>query len=143
MVSTDAGGKGVVPGTVAELAAGLASDLPADFEFGLDELRVGLELAPRLGAVLELDLESMFVSGLETDPAPDSMPDFAQVFASVCSGAALDMDEASVALKLGGADDGGLAAAEAVCAAAGMRIASTYIGAPRVRLHSMRQWRAV
>lgn len=133
----------MVPRAAAELAAGLAPDFPAGFEFGLNELRAEMELAPRLGAVLELDLELMFVSALETNPAPDSMPDFALVFSSVCSGVALDMDEASVALKLGGADDGGLAAAEAVCVAAGMRIASTYIGVPRVRLHSMRQWRAV
>jgi hypothetical protein len=49
------------------------------------------------------------------------------------------MDEASVALKLEGADDAGLAAVEAACAAAGIEIASTRIGMPRVRLHSMRQ----
>lgn len=58
-----------------------------------------------------------------------------------CSGAELDMDEASVALKL--ADDGGMVAVEAVWVAAGMGIASTCIGVPRVRLHSMRQWRGV
>jgi len=55
-----------------------------------------------------------------------------------CSGAELDMDEASVALKL--ADDAGLVAVEAAGVAAGMRIASTYIGVPQVRLHSMSQW---
>jgi hypothetical protein len=48
------------------------------------------------------------------------------------------MDEASVALKL--ADDAGLVAVEAAGVAAGMRIASTYIGVPQVRLHSMSQW---
>jgi len=51
------------------------------------------------------------------------------------------MDEASVALKLEGADDGDLVAVEAAGVAAGMGIASTCIGVPRVRLHSMRQCR--
>lgn len=49
------------------------------------------------------------------------------------------MDEASVALKLEGADDGDLVAVEAAGVAAGMGIASTCIAVPRVRLHSMRQ----
>jgi hypothetical protein len=52
------------------------------------------------------------------------------------------MEEASVALKLEGVVDGVLAAEEseeAAGVAAGMRIASTCIGVPRVRLHSMRQ----
>lgn len=47
------------------------------------------------------------------------------------------MDEASAALKLAAA--GGLATVEASGVAAGMGIAFTCIGVPRVRLHSMRQ----
>ncbi|MGB6385672.1 MAG: hypothetical protein WBD25_16680 [Terriglobales bacterium] len=50
------------------------------------------------------------------------------------------MEEASVALKLEGAVDGVLAAEESAGVAAGMRITSTCIGVPQVRLHSMRQW---
>ena len=45
-----------------------------------------------------------------------------------------------MALKLEGTGDEGLVAVEAAGVAAGMRIASTCIGVPRVRLHSMRQW---
>jgi hypothetical protein len=74
VVINDVGSEGVVPGTVAKLAADLApelvSGLTADFEFRLNELRLGLELAPRFRAVLGLDLESTFVSGFETKPAP-------------------------------------------------------------------------
>jgi hypothetical protein len=50
------------------------------------------------------------------------------------------MDEASVALKLEGTGHG-LVAVGGAGVAAGMRIASTCIEVPRVRLHSMRQWR--
>jgi len=104
--------------------------------------------------VLQLDFESMFVSSFESKGAPDFMPrfapnleaDFEVVSAAAewsleCSGAELDMDEASVALKL--ADDAGRVAVEAAGGAAGMRIASTCIGVPQVRLHSMSQWRGV
>jgi len=89
VVIRDVGGESVVPGTVAELAAdltpGLASGLTAGFEFRLSELRLGLELAPRFGAGLGLDLESTFVSGLETDPSPlfssSIVPNFVANFA--------------------------------------------------------------
>ena len=50
------------------------------------------------------------------------------------------MDEASFALKLPVPDNAGLVAVEAADIAAGMGIAFTCIGVPRVRLHSMRQW---
>jgi hypothetical protein len=53
------------------------------------------------------------------------------------------MDEASAVLKLEGADDGDLVAVKTAGAAAGMGIASTCIGVPPVRLHSMRQCGAV
>jgi len=56
----------------------------------------------------------------------------------------VDTDEASVspklvALELEGANDDGRVAAEAAGIVAGMKIASTFIGAPRDRLHSIRQ----
>ena len=53
------------------------------------------------------------------------------------------MDEASVALKLEGTggEDEALVAVGGAGVAAGMRIASTCIGVPRFRLHSMRQWK--
>lgn len=56
------------------------------------------------------------------------------------------MEEASAALKLDGWDGddaGSLVAVGAAGAAAGMGIASTFIGVPRDRLHSMRQLRGV
>jgi hypothetical protein len=61
--------EGVVPGTVAELtaalaldlASGLASDLPAEIEFGCGELRLALELLARVGAPLGAELESAFL----------------------------------------------------------------------------------
>jgi hypothetical protein len=62
--------EGVVPGTVAELAAalaldlasGLASDLPAEIEFGRGELRLALGSAARVGTSLGADLESAFLT---------------------------------------------------------------------------------
>jgi len=66
-IGTEIGSEDAVLGTgaglVGDLAPGLASafgsDLPADFVFKFNRLRLGLELAPRAGAVapLELDLE--------------------------------------------------------------------------------------
>jgi len=90
-VSTEIGSEDVVLGTgaglVGDLASGLASafgsDLPTDFVFKFNRLRTGLELAPRVGAPLELDLELMLVSGFETNPALDSAPELAPVFSSV------------------------------------------------------------
>ncbi len=160
VVDKDVGSEGVVSGTVAVLVVDLASDITTDFEVRFNELRVGLELTPRFGTVLEMDLESPFGWSFETNVAPDFVPDSAPTFAPnlesdlavvvvvadwspECSGAELDMEEASVALKLEEADDEGLAAVGAARVAAGMGIAFTCIGVPRVRLHSMRQWRRV
>lgn len=70
--------EGVVPGIVAALA----SDLPAHFEFGCGELRLGLKLAPRSGTVLGVGLDSMFVSGFETSPVPVFSSSFAPNFES-------------------------------------------------------------
>jgi len=168
VVIEDVGSESVVPVTVAELAASLASGLVADFKFGIDELGLATELTLRFGAVLGLDLESTFVAAFETSPVPvfslstvpnfvsnfvpifvptcasNCEPDSAAVSAAagrlpVCSAAELDIDDASVALKLEDADDGALAAVEAACAATGMGIAFTCIAVPSVRLHSARQ----
>jgi hypothetical protein len=115
-------GKNVASGAGAGLVPGLTSDLAANFEIGFGELGLAVELAVRFGAALGLDLECD--SGLESN---------------------VDMDEVSFALKLEGIDDCeddndvGRVAAGATGAATGMRIASTRIGVPRVRLHSMRQ----
>jgi hypothetical protein len=59
------------------------------------------------------------------------------------AGDELAIDEARVALKLGGKGDPARALASAGAAgnAAGMRMASTCIGAPRDLMHSMRQCR--
>ncbi len=154
VTNKDVDTEGVIPGTVVKFAADLVSGLLADSDFRSDDLRLSLAPAPRFVAVLQLDFESMFVSSFESKGAPDFMPrfapnleaDFEVVSAAAewsleCSGAELDMDEASVALKL--ADDAGRVAVEAAGGAAGMRIASTCIGVPQVRLHSMSQWRGV
>jgi len=79
--------EGVVSGTVAALAAalasGLASDVPADLEFECGKLRLALELAAWVGAVVGLDLEWMLVSGFETKLAPNFTPEFFPVLSSV------------------------------------------------------------
>ena len=83
--------EGVVSGTVAALAAALASDLasdlapdvPAGFEFECGKLRLALELAAQVGAVVGLDLEWMLVSGFETKLAPNFTPEFPPVLSSV------------------------------------------------------------
>ena len=51
------------------------------------------------------------------------------------------MDEARLVLKVGDAIENGVELTEAGAAgvAAGMRVASMYIEAPRLQLHSMRQ----
>jgi len=88
-----------------------------------------MELALRFGPVLEPELDSDSVTA-------------ADCFWK-CSDSELEMDETSVAPKLEGVDDEGWVAAKAAGAAAGMRIASTRIEVPNVRLHSMRQWREI
>jgi hypothetical protein len=92
-----------------------------------------VELALRFETTSELDLESAFAAGADGF--------------SKSSGPELDMDEASFAPKAEGAADGDTDAsrggAGAVGAATGMRVASTCIGVPRVRLHSMRQRREI
>ena len=55
-----------------------------------------MELAPRAGAPLELDLELMLVSGFETNPALDSAPEFAPVFSSVFLSVPLAMSAANL-----------------------------------------------
>ena len=90
-VSTDVDNRGVVTGLAAESFTDLASDLPANFEVRFNELRFGLVLPPRLGAVLGRNLDSMFVSDFETNSAPifssalapSFAPDLASVFAAV------------------------------------------------------------
>ena len=81
VTNKDEGSEGVIPGTVVESTAALASDLvpvlPADSDFRSNDLRLSLALAPRFVAVLELDFESMFVSSFESKAALDSMPRFA------------------------------------------------------------------
>jgi hypothetical protein len=134
------GSNGAVAATAAGLAGELVSDLAAgfapalasalttglapDFGFRFGELR--LELALPFEAVLGRALKSTFVWNFETGAVLEFVP----VFPTLCSAAELDMDEASVALKLENADDWGNAAVEVVAAgvAAGMRIASTCIG---------------
>lgn len=119
-------GEDAASGTGADLVAGLA----ADFGIGFGELRLGVEAPVGFGATLGLGLESDFAAG-------------ADCFWK-CSGSALEMDEASFAPKLDGMDDDGKwIEAGATGAATGMRVASTRIGVPRVRLHSMRQLREV
>ncbi|MBZ5663512.1 MAG: hypothetical protein LAO30_02820 [Acidobacteriia bacterium] len=109
----------MVPGTAARSSADSLSALPPDFAFGFEDLRLVLEPALQL------------VEDFAALSAADSASDW---FA-----AALCMDEASVALKLEGHDDGSPSVAETTGAAAGMRMAFTCIGAPRDRLHSTRQ----
>jgi hypothetical protein len=156
VVSTGIGSAGEAAGAVADFASDfisdfgsdLASALSTDFEFSSNELRVGPALPARFGARLALDLAAMFVSRFvfASTWAPNLEPDSAVVPDAADSSwegsAALDMDEASVALKLVGGDDAGsVVAGGAAGIATGMGIASTYIGAPRDRLHSTRQWR--
>jgi len=116
--------------------------------------------------VLALDLELRFASSIGMDATPGFTSGFTSVLASVlgstfapafaadvavvadeglgaCSGAEPDMDVASVALKPEGADDGGLAAMEAISVAVEIGITFTPIGVPLVRLHSTRQCREV
>lgn len=138
-VATAIAGVGVenaAPGTGAGLITGLrldlTSDLAANFEIGFGELRLGVELAGRFRATLGLDLESDFAVWAVG----------ADCFWK-CSGPELDMDDASFAPKLEDMDDndGDWVEAGATGAVTGMRAASTRIGVPRVRLHSMHQWR--
>ncbi len=81
VTNKDEGSEGVIPGTVVESTAALASDLvpgsPADSDFRTNDLRLSLALAPRFGAVLELDFESMFGSNFESKGKPDFVPKFA------------------------------------------------------------------
>jgi hypothetical protein len=152
------------------LTSGFASELEAGFEFRFSPLRLGLELAARLAAVLALNWELTFASRNGIDAAPGFAlivtlgfasvfatifsPTFAPVFASevevvagrdglgVSSGADLESTDNA------GTDDavtnaGGRVAVQAAGVAAGMGIAFTCIAVPRVRLHSTRQWRGV
>lgn len=72
----NAAGEGLATGTAAQLATGLASGLSDGFEFRFNELGFGLELAKRVGAVLRLDLESMFVPSFETNCELGFIPKF-------------------------------------------------------------------
>jgi hypothetical protein len=164
----------LAPGLASGFTSGFASELEAALELRFSQLKLVPEVAARLAAMLGLDWGLTFASRIEIDPAPaltlivtlgcafvfapTFSPNFAPAFASevevvaegdglgVSSGAELDMEVASLAPKLAGADDaganaGGRVAVEAAGVAAGMEIASTCIAVPRVRLHSTRQWR--
>lgn len=87
VVSSEGGGKeGAVPGTIAEravaLALNVASDLPAHFEFGCGKFSLALELALRLAARLEFDLELLFLLTVSSALAANLEPEFAIVSAA-------------------------------------------------------------
>ncbi len=81
VANKDVGSEVMIPGTVVESTADVALDLPsglpADSDLRSNDLRLSLALAPRFGAVLELDFESMFGSNFESKGAPDFAPKFA------------------------------------------------------------------
>ena len=81
VANKDVGSEVMIPGTVvestADVALDLASGLPADSDLRSNDLRLSLALAPRFGAVLELDFESMFGSNFESKGKPDFVPKFA------------------------------------------------------------------
>ncbi|MGA2356731.1 MAG: hypothetical protein ABSG02_19730 [Terriglobales bacterium] len=99
-------------------------------------LPVGVPVGTPGAAVLTTDLESKFAVGLGLEFAGGGTVD-----GSCVCGAELAMDEASVALKVGGTVDDApeLIAVGAAAVAAGRRIAPMNINAPRFRLHPMRQ----
>ena len=60
----------MAPGLASGLTSGFASELEAGVEFRFSQLRLGLELAARLAAVLGLHWELIFASRIEIDAAP-------------------------------------------------------------------------
>ncbi|MGB8011187.1 MAG: hypothetical protein WCF68_06210 [Terriglobales bacterium] len=147
-ILASATGAGLAVTLTSDATPDLISDGTADFTFasGGNKLRFGLKLTPPFGATAEPDFKAALASSLAPSFCPDSVPDpapalpanFAVVAATVdrfctCSGARLDTQEASAAVKLAIADGGGCGAVEATAGAAGMTIASTCIGVPRDR----------
>ena len=78
--------KAGAPGFVSDVATDLVLHSPAGFAFGFEALALALALTPRVAAVLDLVLESMFVSGFETGVAKDFALGFAVLFSSRSAG---------------------------------------------------------
>lgn len=130
----------------ASLTVPFSPDLLADFEARLDAAALRLEavLPSGVGLATDLDLDSgpglalaasldttaLILCGLRSElrGAWMALESFVE-----CPAVGLDMEEASVAPKLEGADEAIRAAVGAAGAVAGMRIASTCIGVPRNR----------
>lgn len=91
---------------ISKFAPKVAANLPVDPAIRFEELGVGLALRAR--SVLGLDLELMLISGIEV---PDAANAGSVFWVAGCS-AEVAMDEARVAPKLAGADDGGGVAVE-------------------------------
>jgi hypothetical protein len=136
-------GSGLSPELTLRFGAVLGLDLESTFVAGFETSPVPVFALSVVPSTVP-NFVSNFVPTFVPICAPNCEPDSAVVSAAagrlpVCSAAELDMDDASVALKLEDADDGALAAVEAACAATGMGIAFTCIAVPPVRLHSARQ----